>query len=121
MVGHRPHAVAVANARFPTDDFIWQWVQLNVAHRTLKQLVPDASWKVARQHHGFACAYLLRPEQWQGGVDPHKASRTESEGTLCADAAWRRHSQSTSTRGLDHLHVHDDVPGAKTFHSVKIA
>ena len=62
--GHRPHAVVVANARFPTDDFFWQWVQLNVAHRTLKQLVPDASWGVARQHHGFACVYLLRPEHW---------------------------------------------------------
>ena len=44
--------------------FFWQWVQLNVPHRTLKELVPDSSWRVSPQHHGFACALLLAGCKW---------------------------------------------------------
>ena len=66
LVRHRTGFVAVGirYAKFLSDDFFWQWLQMNRPFRCVHLLCPPAMWTVNEKHKAFAAALTLCPHTW---------------------------------------------------------
>lgn len=76
--GQKLIAVGVLYFSEHGDDFYYQWLQMEIAHRSYSSLVHPRIWTVDKKHKFFCSALLLAPERW--GNDAWVSAWLERQG-----------------------------------------